>query len=378
MSMRKLSSYRVHADVDLGAVKQNLSLIRGLLPEGTKLCGVVKADAYGHGAVAVSRAIEEQVHMFAVTTVDEGLELRDAGIGKPVLVLSPVFGSEFERALSGDISLTVFETENAKLLSECAGRLGIKAKVHIAVDTGMSRIGLTPDEKGLETAKEIAALPHIELAGAFTHIATADMEDNSLAYRQHDRFKDFIEKLEAAGVRIPLKHCSNSAGLMTGIGTEYDMVRAGICMYGLMPSGEINCADPGLVPAMRFVSYLTYVKTIGAGTSVSYGAAFTAKKPMRVGTVCCGYADGYPRLWSLRGGEVLLHGKRCPILGRMCMDQFMISLEDVPEAREGDEVTLIGRDGEEVLTADEIAEKTDTISYEILCNVSRRVPRIHS
>ncbi len=189
MSMRKLSSYRVHADVDLGAVKQNLSLIRGLLPEGTKLCGVVKADAYGHGAVAVSRAIEDQVHMFAVTTVDEGLELRDAGIGKPVLVLSPVFGSEFERALSGDISLTVFETENAKLLSECAGRPGIKAKVHIAVDTGMSRIGLTPDEKGLETAKEIAALPHIELAGAFTHFATADMEDNSLAYRPPRAFR---------------------------------------------------------------------------------------------------------------------------------------------------------------------------------------------
>ena len=347
---------RIYAEVDLGRIEENMEAMKEHLRPGTKMYGVVKTDAYGHGAVPVARTIDRFVCGYAVATVDEGLKLRRHGIEKEILCLGPVSAGRYQECLENDISLPVFEYRRAKELSDAAAAEGKTAKIHIAVDTGMSRIGLFPDEGSVEIVKEIAKLPALRIAGMFTHFARADEADKT------------------AGVEVPVCHCSNSAGIVELPDFNMDAVRAGITIYGLYPSDEVKQDIISLKPAMALKSFITYIKEIGPGTEVSYGGTFKAEKTMRIATVSAGYGDGYPRNLSGKG-EVLIHGKRAKILGRICMDQFMADLTEIPEAKEGDSVTLVGRDGNQEITMEELAEISGGFHYEIPCLIGKRVPR---
>ena len=374
---------RIYAEVDLGRIEENMKAMKEHLRPGTKMYGVVKTDAYGHGAVPVARTIDRFVCGYAVATVDEGLKLRRHGIEKEILCLGPVSAGRYQECLENDISLPMFEYQRAKELSDAAVAEGKTAKIHIAVDTGMSRIGLFPDEGSVETVKEIAELPALRIAGMFTHFARADEADKTKAGEQYRRFHAFCDAVKAAGVEVPVCHCSNSAGIAEIREANMDMVRAGITLYGLWPSEEVDGLYPSdevkqdiisLKPAMALKSFITYIKEIGPGTEVSYGGTFKAEKTMRIATVSAGYGDGYPRNLSGKG-EVLIHGKRAKILGRICMDQFMVDLTGIPEAKEGDSVTLVGRDGNQEITMEELAEISGGFHYEIPCLIGKRVPR---
>ena len=354
---------RIYAEVDLGHIEENMKAMKEHLRPGTKMYGVVKTDAYGHGAVPVARTIDRFVCGYAVATVDEGLKLRRHGIEKEILCLGPVSAGRYQECLENDISLPMFEYQRAKELSDAA-----------VVDTGMSRIGLFPDEGSVETVKEIAELPALRIAGMFTHFARADEADKTKAGEQYRRFHAFCDAGKAAGVEVPVCHCSNSAGIVELPDFNMDAVRAGITIYGLYPSDEVKQDIISLKPAMALKSFITYIKEIGPGTEVSYGGTFKAEKTMRIATVSAGYGDGYPRNLSGKG-EVLIHGKRAKILGRICMDQFMVDLTGIPEAKEGDSVTLVGRDGNQEITMEELAEISGGFHYEIPCLIGKRVPR---
>ena len=365
---------RIYAEVDLGRIEENMEAMKNNLRPGTKMYGVVKTDAYGHGAVPVAKTIDRFVCGYAVATAEEGLHLRRHGIKKEILSLGPVASSRYKECLEKEISLPVFEYQKAKELSDAAVSEGKTAKIHIAVDTGMSRIGLFPDEKSVETVKEIAKLPNLEIGGMFTHFARADEADKTNAMEQYRRFHAFCDAVKAAGVNIPVCHCSNSAGIVELPDFNMDAVRAGITIYGMYPSDEVKQNIITLKPAMALKSYITYIKEIGPGTEVSYGGTFKAEKTMRIATISAGYGDGYPRNLSEKG-DVLIHGKRAKILGRVCMDQFMADLTGIPEAKEGDLVTLVGRDGDQEITMEELAEVSGGFHYEIPCLIGKRVPR---
>lgn len=370
-----MSLLRTYAEIDLRALRANFDALAAELPAGTKICSVVKADAYGHGFRAVCEALSGRSDYFAVATAEEAAAIRDAGFEQPVLILGPVLPGEYPLILEKDLTVSVFQIKYAEALSEAALSRKKKARVHLAVDTGMSRIGLYPDAEGLKESAAIAALPGILLEGMFTHFYAADDAAPDSARRQLQRFLAFKEALLKKGIHIPICHAANTAGVIQGIGTELDMVRFGIGLYGIYPSGEVKRLDPGLRPVMAIRSHLSYIKTIPQGAAVGYGAAFRAPHDMRIGTVAAGYADGYAWTLNGRGTEVLIRGKRVPVLGRICMDQMMVSLEDLPEAREGDVVTLLGRDGEQEITAEEMAEKRGTSPYEVLCGFPGRVER---
>ena len=286
---------RIYAEVDLGRIEENMEAMKEHLRPGTKMYGVVKTDAYGHGAVPVARTIDRFVCGYAVATVDEGLKLRRHGIEKEILCLGPVSAGRYQECLENDISLPMFEYRRAKELSDAAVAEGKTAKIHIAVDTGMSRIGLFPDEGSVETVKEIAKLPALRIAGMFTHFARADEADKTNAGEQYRRFREFCDDVKAAGVAVPVCHCSNSAGIVELPDFNMDAVRAGITIYGMYPSDEVKQDIISLKPAMALKSFITYIKEIGPGTEVSYGGTFKAEKTMRIATVSAGYGDGYPR-----------------------------------------------------------------------------------
>ena len=296
------------------------------LRPGTKMYGVVKTDAYGHGAVPVARTIDRFVCGYAVATVDEGLKLRRHGIEKEILSLGPVSAGRYQECLENDISLPVFEYRRAKELSDAAVAEGKTAKIHIAVDTGMSRIGLFPDEGSVEIVKEIAELPALRIAGMFTHFARADEADKTNAGEQYRRFREFCDDVKAAGVAVPVCHCSNSAGIAEIREANMDMVRAGITLYGLWPSEEVDQNSLDLKPVMELKTHVAYVKDLEAGRAISYGGTFITKRDSRIATIPVGYADGYCRGLS-NTGSVLIHGKRAPICGRVCMDQFMVDCD---------------------------------------------------
>lgn len=390
---------RSTAVIDLGAVRHNLSEFKKHQMRERKqpmlIFSSVKANAYGHGAVPVAKAIADLTDFFGVACVDEGVTLRENGISNSILVLGASLPDDFEAAVVNDITLAVSDLERAVLLDECAGKLGKRAKVHIAVDTGMSRIGIRPDESGAETAERICSLDNVIVEGAFTHFATADERDKSGALEAHERFLHFKRLCADRGIGIDIWHCANTAATIDNIGLEddMDMVRCGIGIYGLYPSDEVDKANVALIPALKWFSCVSFVKTIEAGTSVSYGYNFTAEHDMRVATVSCGYADGYLRMLSRRGAEVIIRGCRCPVIGNICMDQIMVDVSEVPDVEIGDRVVLIGSaedsypaaaEGEapvrtdgtcDAVTADELAARCDTISYEILCNISARTKR---
>ena len=369
---------RITAYIHMDAIAENFEHMRANLREGTQMVAVLKTDGYGHGALPIARMAEEYEYIwgFAVAAVSEAMELRAGGITKPILILGYCFEEDYEKMVSSGIRPAVFTYEMAKAFSDAAGKAGILAPVHIAVDTGMSRIGLPWTDEGVETAQRISRLPHIRTEGVFTHFAKADETDKSFTKMQMDRFVQFCDGLQERVTERFIRHCSNSAGILEIPEANMDMVRAGISIYGIYPSGEVSRAYVRLRPAMELKSHIVHIKTIEPGTSVSYGGTFTAQRRTRIATIPVGYGDGYPR--SLSGkGFVLIGGKRAPITGRVCMDQFMVDVTDI-EAGLLDEVTLLGSDGDEQITLEELDKLSGRFPYEFVCDIGKRVPRVYS
>ena len=367
---------RVYATVDLDAIRQNMEAMKANIAKGTMICGVVKSDGYGHGSVPVAKAVEDLVWGYAVAAVEEGWVLRDHHITKPILVLGYVPEEEFESLVEQEIRYTVSEWKEVEILSKIAQKLGKNAYVHIKMDTGMGRIGLRSAEEILTLAQKIENLPNIVIEGIFTHMATADMADKTKAKEQIQMFKEMLQLLENNGIYIPIRHCSNSAGIIDLKEANIDMVRAGIALYGLYPSAEVNKENVCLTPALELKSIVSYLKTVPKGSPIGYGATFVTQKETKVATVLIGYGDGYPRALSNKG-YALVRGKKAPIIGRICMDQFMMDVSDIPEIQQGDTVTLIGKDQNEQITVEELAELAGTFNYEFVCDLGKRIPRVY-
>ena len=348
---------RVKAVVSLDAIARNFEEMRKNIAEDTKIMAVIKADGYGHGAQAIAMMIHDYPYIwgFAVATPEEAIELRNSGVTKPVLILGLVFEEYFPELISRDISLAVADLSMAEKLNQEASRQDKRVHIHLALDTGMSRIGFADNEESVEEVRKINGLENVRIEGMFTHFARADEKDKAPAKVQLRRYLDFSELLEKAGIKIPLRHCSNSAGIIRMPEANLNIVRAGITIYGIYPSSQVERDIVKLTQAMELISHVTFVKDIPAGTAVSYGGTFVAEKPVRVATVPAGYADGYPRSLSGRGW-VLIRGKRAPILGRICMDQFMVDVTDIPEVKPGDKVVLIGKDGKEEISMEEFGD----------------------
>ena len=340
---------RTYAEVNLDAIRHNIDEVHKNIKEGTKVMAIVKANAYGHGAVQVAKALYDQVDAYGVAMIEEAIELRKAGIDKLILILGYTGEESYEDLVEYQISQTVYTWEMAEQLSETALKLGKKAKIHIKVDTGMSRIGFIPSEESLDTVEKISELPGLEVEGIFTHFARADEKTIEPAREPFRKYITFVEELEKRGVKIPIHHVSNSASIIGFPEANLDMVRSGITTYGLYPSDEV-------------------------AKSISYGGRFTAKEKMTVATIPVGYADGMKRDLSGKG-RVLIHGQYAPILGRICMDQFMVDVSHIKEAAIGDTVTIFGKDGEKNIPVEEIAEKSHSFNYEFVCSITNRVPR---
>lgn len=359
--------------IDLDAISANFDAIRA--KTGVPVMAVVKADAYGHGAIQVARLLQGKCAFFGVSSMLEAMELRQAGLTTPILILGHTPVSAYPTAIREGIRPTIFHYEDALALSEAALQVGKLAPFHFAVDTGMSRIGFQVSEASADLCAKIAALPGVEAEGLFSHFATADCTDLTRSRQQTALFDTFSAMLEARGVTVRIRHMNNSAGLMN-FDRHYDMVRAGIVTYGMYPSDEVSPDLLPLRPALQFLSRVTHVKTLPAGREISYGGTFVTTKETVVATVPVGYADGYRR--SLSGKfYVLIHGQKAPILGRICMDQMMVDITNIPNVQVNDRVTLVGRDGEEEITMEAIAAAADSFNYEFVCGISRRVPRIY-
>lgn len=369
---------RVYVGVDLAAISENIQRIKDRVGPDVKVLAVVKTDGYGHGAVAMAHVLNEiGVYAFAVATIDEARELRASGIRNPILILGYVFPNDLQDVIDYNVTSTVFSFESAKMIADYAMKRGKIAKIHIKLDTGMGRIGFVPSPESAEEIKNIFKLPNIEVEGVFTHFATADESDLGSAKNQAKLFEDFVNGLEADGYHFAIRHICNSAGVLA-MNENYDnMVRAGIITYGLYPSDEVRCKDElPLTPALELVSHVAYVKEVDAGFTVSYGSTYTTTGRTKIATIPVGYGDGYPRALSNKG-RVLINGTYAPIIGRVCMDQFMVDVTNVPNCKQGDEVVLIGRQGENEISVDEVARDADTINYEIICGINKRVPRIY-
>lgn len=372
-----MGTQRVCARINLKAVDENFRVMKKNLLHGEKICAVVKTNAYGHGAVRIAAYIENdpQIWGFAVATAEEGRSLRHAGIRKPILVLGYVFAEDYEDLARLEIRPAVFKTDMAAALSKTGEKLGRKLPVHLALDTGMSRIGFGDSEESVKKIRQIASLPGIEIEGMFTHFARADEADKSTAQKALQRYLAFADKLERAGIPIPLRHCSNSASILELPEAHLDMVRAGITIYGIYPSDEMDRKKNVLQPVMELKSHIAYIKKVPAGTPVSYGGTFVTERETRVATIPVGYGDGYPRSLSNKG-YVLIGGQTAPIIGRVCMDQFMVDVTDI-EAHEQEEVTLLGKDGGAFLGIDELGRLSGRFPYEFACCINERVPRVY-
>ncbi len=359
--------------IDLDAIQDNFSAVRAR--SGADVMAVIKADAYGHGAIPVARLLQNQCSFFGVSSILEALELRRAGIRTPILVLGYTPVSAFPDAIREEIRPAIFHYGDAVELSREAQRQHKTAAFHFALDTGMSRIGFQATSGAAQLCAQIAALPGLYAEGLFSHFATADGTDLTRSLAQMERFEWFDTMLRENGVAIPIRHLDNSAGLIN-FPCRYEMVRAGIVLYGLYPSSEVDPARLPLRPALNWFSRVTHVKQLEAGREISYGGTYTTTRPTVVATVPVGYADGYRRSLSNRF-YVLIHGCRAPILGRICMDQLMVDVTRIPGVQTGDTVTLVGTDGAETVSVEQLAAAADSFNYELICGISRRVPRIY-
>ena len=360
-------------EVDLDAIERNFDAIRE--KAGVPVMAIIKADAYGHGAIPIARLLQDKCAFFGVSSMLEALELRKAGLTIPILILGYTPVSAYPTAVREGIRPAIFHYEDAVALSEATQEAGLTAPFHFAIDTGMSRIGFQVTEESADICAKIAALPGLRAEGLFSHFATADCQDLSRAKVQAERYAAFDRMLQARGVHIPLRHLDNSAGLMN-FSDHYEMVRSGIITYGMYPSTEVSPELLKLEPALQWFSRITHVKTLEPGRQIGYGGTYTTTHPTVVATIPVGYADGYRR--NLSGKfYVLIHGKKAPILGRICMDQLMVDVTDIPGAAQGDRVVLIGQDGNESITMEQIAAQGDSFNYEFSCGISRRVPRVY-
>lgn len=367
--------YRVEADIDLSAIRKNIMTMKDCIPSGKKLLAVIKANAYGHGAIEVAEALDDLADYYGVACIDEGMELRNAGIVKPILILGLTDDSEFFDVVNYDITQAICTLEQGKALSDAAVQLGKTAKVHIKIDTGMNRIGFPCKEESVADIKAITELPNLNVEGIFTHYYKADEYDKTVALRQLEDYTQMVTWLEEAGVTFLIRHISNSAGIMEMPNDTYDMVRSGISTYGLYPSEEMDKEACILYPAMEIKSRISYVKTVKKGETIGYGGTYTLDEDKKIATVGIGYADGYPRALSNQG-RMLVRGKYAPIVGRVCMDQTMIDVSHIEDVSVGDEVVLVGRQGERFISVEELADMSASFNYEFVCDVNRRVPRV--
>lgn len=372
--MKNNKYYRVYAEINLDAIVKNVDNLMALTKENTGALAVVKADGYGHGDVAVAKAVAQKVTGYAVATLDEAVNLRENGVKKPILVLGYVDPYEFDILVSHEITATVFDVETAQLLADAARVQKKQAHCHIKVDTGMRRIGLEPDENGIAIVKKITALKELSADGIFTHFAASDETDKTSAEHQFKLFTDFTGRLEKEGIHFTYRHCANSAAVIDMPQVDLDMVRLGIAMYGMYPSDEVKKEKVELFPALDLKSHVTMVKEIPAGEKVSYGGTFTTTRTTKLATVSVGYGDGYPRALSSKG-YVLVRGQKAPIVGRVCMDQMMVDVTDIENVTRADIVTLIGKDGDAEITVEEIAALAGTFNYEFVCDLGKRIPR---
>jgi len=368
--------YRAQVNINLDAIRSNINEIRRHLKKDTKLMVIVKADAYGHGAVAVSKALENGLaDAFGVAIIEEAVELRKAGITKPILILGFTPREQFDLVVSYDVIQTVYQYEMAQELSKEAIKQGKTAKIHIKVDTGMSRLGFSDSQESITEIKKISTLKGLYIEGIFSHFANADEKDKSSVNDQIRRFNDFYRQLENEGIHIPIRHMANSAGVIEFPNAQYEMVRCGIITYGLYPSEYVNHSFANLIPAMELKSHVVYIKEVPPGTGISYGSTYITKRKTKVATIPVGYADGYSRNLS-NVGKVIIRGKYAPIIGRICMDYFMVDVTDIEDVTQGDTVTLLGKDGDCVISAETLALWSHSFPYEMVCTVGKRIPRV--
>lgn len=366
---------RVLAIVDLDAIASNIKNIRAKVDKNSGIIGIIKADAYGHGSVETAKVLlDNGADWLAVAVVDEGLNLRKNGITAPILLLGYTPELRLNDVINNGFIQTVYSYDTAKKLSDAASALGKKAVIHIKIDTGMGRIGYRVNEESADEIVKISKLPNIDVNGMFTHFSTADEADKSYTLEQYNKFVKMNDMLEERGLHIPVKHAANSAAIMDFDNMMFNMVRPGIILYGAYPSDEVKKENLSLSPAMSIKTHVSYVKDVNEGDSISYGRKYTAPSKRRIATIPVGYADGFIRAYS-KGGKVLVRGEYAPIVGRICMDQFMVDVTDIDGVEVNDEVVLMGKQGDKEITADFIASVLDTINYEVFCTLSKRVPR---
>ena len=370
---------RIYAAIDLDAINYNSDSIYGNLSDNTKIMAVVKTDGYGHGAVPIARELEKKEYIFgfATATAEEALILRKAGIEKPILVLGYVFPYAYEALIAEEIRITLFRHDMIKQLEECSKRLKKKALVHVKVDTGMNRIGIGTDDSGMAFVKEVIENTDLTMEGIFTHFSKADYADKKDALSQLEQFKSFYERVENKyQIEIPYKHCANSAAALELPQSHLDLVRVGISLYGLWPSEEVSRGTVCLKPVFSLHTHIVFLKTLPKGAKISYGGTCILTRETVVATVPVGYGDGYPRSLS-NIGYVLIHGKKAPILGKVCMDQFMVDVTEIPEVAEGDHVVLIGEEENESISMEDLGTISERFNYELACVIGKRVPRIY-
>lgn len=369
---------RVYARIDLDAIVSNMERMKARMDDDVKIMAVIKADGYGHGAVQIAEMLENYSYIwgFAVATLDEAIVLRAENITKPILVLGCVFPDQYMEMLKNDIRMNVYTEEMAESISQMAAQIGKTAHMHIKLDTGMGRLGFDITEQSLDAIERISKMKNVDMEGIFTHFAKADETDKAFTKLQIERFLKMRDALQQRDVTFTYEHCANSAAIIDVPQADMNLVRAGISTYGLYPSEDVDKSQLRLKPAMSLKSHVAFVKEIEKGTPVSYGGTFVAEHKMRVATIPVGYADGYPRSLSNRG-YVLIRGKRAPIIGRICMDQFMVDVTEIEGVSFGDKVTMIGTDGNETITVEMLGDMSGRFNYEFICDLGKRIPRVY-
>lgn len=369
---------RVYAEINLDAILHNMEQMSGLLKEDTKIMGVIKTDGYGHGAVPIGRELErlDVTWGYATATVEEAEILRRNGLKKPILVLGATFPEQYETMADLELRVNVYSIEQAERMEEAAAKMNKNIMVHAKIDTGLSRLGFQVTERAADEIARISKMPHIILEGIFTHFAKSDAKDKTMANEQLEAFDRMKNMLEERKVEIPMIHSSNSAAIIDMPKANMSVVRAGIILYGLWPSDEVKKENIDLMPVLTLKSRIVFLKELEKGRVISYGATYETTRKQRIATIPVGYGDGYPRSLSNKG-YVLIHGKKAPICGRICMDQFMVDVTDIPQAKEGDEVTLIGKDHGAEITMEEMGDLSGRFNYEFACDLGKRIPRVY-